>query len=204
MQRQLLVAQVEADQFGQERVGVVRQRQLHRSLREVRVGTVLPMVAAIAGKQLPVQQHVVLRRRAAAKFFEVGAHERSQPRVVRALQQAVQPGAIDQFGRRHRAQKMHGVRAATEIAPRRARVSPVQVAAKILRSLRMRVAQHARQQTQFGGKAGVDGRCRLKLFHQKRARRSARQLVDSASTAAALSEQREVKLPRGALPLSRR
>ncbi len=127
VQRQLFVAEVETDHLRQELLGALGQGQLDRTLHEVLVVQVLPVVAALAGEQLAVEHHMVLFRQALAEFFQIGLNQCLEARLVPALQQAVEPGAVDQLGRRHTAQEVQRMGLAGKIASGRAGTPTVQI-----------------------------------------------------------------------------
>ena len=146
VQRQLLVTEVEADDFRQELLGVLGQRQLDGALDEVFVVQLLPVVAALAGQQLAVEHHVVLLRLPFAEFLQVGLDQRGETRIVPALQQAVEPGAVDQLGRRHAAQEMQRMGLAREIAARATGAALLEISL-VLTADRFGALQHPGVQT---------------------------------------------------------
>ena len=106
MQWQLLVTEIEADDFRQELLGVLGQRQLDGTLDEVFVVQLLPVVATLTRQQLAVEHHVVLLQQPVAELLRVGLDQRGETRIVPPLQQAVEPGTVHQLGRRHATQKV--------------------------------------------------------------------------------------------------
>ena len=127
VQRQLFVTQIEADHLGQELLGMLGQRQLYRALDEVFVIEVLPIVAALAGEQLAVEHDMIFFRLTFAKLFQVGLDQRGKARVIPALQQAIEPGAVDQLGRRYALQKMQRMGLAGKIPTRRTGAALVEI-----------------------------------------------------------------------------
>ena len=128
VQRQLLVAKVVADQLRQVTLTQMAQRQLQGALDVMRVAQPAQLQAVVGGQQLAIQQHMVLPRLAVAQFFQIGLHQRLQMRLPPVRQHAVEPGAVDQLGRRHRAQKVQGMGAVAEVMPRLAFTARLQVA----------------------------------------------------------------------------
>ncbi len=118
VQWQLLVTEVEADDFRQELLGVLGQRQLDGTLDEMFVVQLLPVVATLTRQQLAVEHHVILLRQPVAELLQVGLDQRGETRIVPPLQQAVEPGTVHQLGRRHATQKVQRMGLAREIAAR--------------------------------------------------------------------------------------
>ena len=65
-----------------------------------------------------VQHNVVFARQAVTQLLDIGLDQRAKFVLVPAFERAVQPGAIDQLGRRHAAQEIQGMRAVCKIAAR--------------------------------------------------------------------------------------
>lgn len=99
MQRKLFVAEVVADHLGQKLVSGFAQCQLYRALQVMLVGSYPGVLQAMFGEQFAVNHHMILRRVAAAELFQIGADQSFETRVAPVTQQAIQPGAVDQFGR---------------------------------------------------------------------------------------------------------
>jgi hypothetical protein len=136
VQRQLLVAQIEADQLGAELGRVLTERELDRALREERIGQLLPALAAMLLEQLAIDDDVVQLGAAVAELLEIGPDQRRQARIAPVPQQPVQPGAVDQLGRRHRLQQVKRMRSVGEITPRLARAATGEVGLIRLADLR--------------------------------------------------------------------
>src|SRR5690606_1858970 len=62
VQRQLLIAQIEANYLRQKTGGTIRQRELYGALGVVRVVQTVDLLASMLGKQLSVHNHVVVFR----------------------------------------------------------------------------------------------------------------------------------------------
>lgn len=89
VQRQLFIAEVVADHFGQELVGQQAQRQLDGALAIQLIIQFEGIITALASQQTLVEQHVILRRDPVAKLFQVGTHQRIHTIVAPVGQNAV-------------------------------------------------------------------------------------------------------------------
>ena len=190
VQRQLLVTQVEADHLGQELLGAFGQGQLDRALNEMLVIQALPVVTALAGQQLAVEHHMILVRQAFAQLFEIGLDQRLEARLVPALQQAVEPGAIDQLGRCHATQKMQGVGLAGKVAAGRAGTAAVQIGLVLQADLLGMAGEPVAEPGRIGRQVAGQPRSRFQLLIQIRRSAVAR------GFAVRLFEQREVQVLR--------
>ena len=119
VQRQLFVAEVEADHLGQPLVGMGCQSELQGALQVLRIGLVLPALEPMGGEQLAVQQHMVALGPPIAELFHIDAHQIGEARVLPVAQDAVQPAAVDELGGGYAAQKMKRMRAVAKEAARR-------------------------------------------------------------------------------------
>ncbi|MNF99607.1 hypothetical protein D3C84_825130 [compost metagenome] len=81
----------------------------------------------VFGEQFAIEHHMVLRGMTVPQFFQVGAQQPFETVVVPVLDHAIQPGAVDPFGRRHGLQEVQGVGLAAEELPRAAVFAPLQV-----------------------------------------------------------------------------
>ncbi|MCY1427040.1 hypothetical protein D9M71_428700 [compost metagenome] len=127
MQGQLLVAQVVADHLGQVVACQPAQGQLLGALDVMVVAQAVEVVAAVAGQQAPVDEHMVQCRYALPEFLQVGTHQALETLIVPVRQQAVEPGPIHQLGGRHATQEVQGMGEITEVASRLALATAGQV-----------------------------------------------------------------------------
>lgn len=127
MQGQLFIAQVVADDLWQVFVTGITQGQLHGALQIKVIVDVRGIRQVVFGKQLAIEHHMVLRGLTVPQFFQVGAQQPFETVVVPVLDHAIQPGAVDPFGRRHGLEEVQGVGLAAEELPRAAVFAPLQV-----------------------------------------------------------------------------
>src|SRR5690606_33366679 len=106
VQRQLLVAKIEADHLGQKLVRMSGQRKLDSSLYEMRFIQALPLLTFMRGEQLLVEKNVVHVRLAFAELFQINTDELRAARITPLAYQSVEPCAVDQLGGRHGLQEM--------------------------------------------------------------------------------------------------
>ncbi|MNZ31234.1 hypothetical protein D3C78_485280 [compost metagenome] len=116
MERQLFVAQVVADQLRQEALDPVAQAELQRALQIIAVIVGMAIQAFVPVEEAAIEAHVVERGVALPELLQVGTHQRLQAEVLPIAQRPVQPGTVDQLGRRHLAKKIQRMGTAAEIA----------------------------------------------------------------------------------------
>ena len=127
MQGQLLVTQIETEHLGQVVIGVVGQGQLDRALDIVVVAQLREIFTAMAGQQLAIEHHMILVGLTVTQFFEIDLDGRAIAQVVPVGERAIEPGAIDQLGRRHATQEVQRMGLAAKIASRRTSLAGRQI-----------------------------------------------------------------------------
>ncbi|MNE60844.1 hypothetical protein D3C80_1560160 [compost metagenome] len=101
VQRWLFVAEVVADHFSQECFAVLPQCQLQRALLIAGAVQRHAFEAAQTTEQALVDQDMIAAWVAVTQFLEKGADQAVVAWVAPVPQSALQPGAIDDLGRRH-------------------------------------------------------------------------------------------------------